>query len=358
MSDALASLADRVRAAGAQRTPLQIRAGGTKDFYGNTPHGEILDPRDWSGIESYEPSELVLTVRAGTPLALVEATLAAQDQVLAFEPPHFGPDATIGGCVAAGLAGPRRASAGLYGGGLRDFVLGARVLDGRARLLRFGGTVIKNVAGYDMARVLAGSMGTLGLIVDVSLKVLPRPRHETTLRYALDESAALDALNAWGRRPLPLSASAWEDGQLMLRLSGSSSAVLAAAAQLGGETVDVRQASDYWRDLREQRAKWFAASSPLWRLSVPSTAPPLQLAGEQLIEWGGGLRWLRTSLPAAAIRARSAELGGHATLFRGGDREQGVFTPLAPTLLAIHKRLKAQFDPVGIFNPGRLVAGL
>ena len=358
LSDVLAGFAARIAAAAGAQQALCIRAGGSKDFYGNTPRGEILDPRDWSGIESYEPSELVITVRAGTPLALVEATLAAQDQVLAFEPPHFGPDATIGGCVAAGLAGPRRASAGLYGGGLRDFVLGAQLLDGRARLLRFGGTVIKNVAGYDMARVLAGSMGTLGLIVDVSLKVLPRPRLEMTLRYALDESAALNALNYWGGRPLPLSASAWEGGQLMLRLSGSSSAVQSAAAQLGGEAVDARQASDFWRELREQRAAWFAASGPLWRLSIPSTAPPLQLAGEQLLEWGGGLRWLRTQLPAEAIRARAAELGGHATLFRGGDRKQGVFTPLPVAILAIHRRLKTQFDPAGIFNPDRLVAGL
>lgn len=358
MHDVLADLTERVRAAAGRRVALRIRGGGTKDFYGNTPRGEILDPRVWAGVESYEPSELVITARAGTSLALVEAALTAQGQMLAFEPPHFGPEATIGGCVAAGLAGPRRAAAGPYGGGLRDFLLGARLLDGHARLLHFGGTVIKNVAGYDVARVLAGSMGMLGLIVDVSLKVLPRPREEVSVRFALSEPAALDWLQVLGGRPLPISASAWESGVLVLRLSGSRAAVQEAVATLGGDAFAAVEAADFWRDLREQRAAWFAATGPLWRLCLPATAPPLQLAGEQLIEWGGALRWLRSPQDALTIRARARELAGHATLFRGGDRLEDVFTPLQPSVLAIHRRLKAEFDPAGIFNPGRLVAGL
>ena len=358
MHDILNTFAERVQAAAAARKPLCLRAGGTKDFYGNTPRGEILDPRVWSGIEDYEPSELVMTVRAGTPLAEVEATLAAQDQMLAFEPPHFGAGATLGGCVAAGLAGPRRASSGYTYGSLRDFVLGARLLDGHGRLLRFGGTVMKNVAGYDVSRVLAGSLGVLGLIVDVSIKVLPRPRAEATLQFECDEPTALDRLNDWGGEPLPLSASAWQDGCLRLRLSGSEAGVRSAALRLGGERLPEDAAQAYWRDLREQSLAFFVGSTPLWRIAVPSTAEAVALEGAMLVEWGGGQRWLRSALPAADIRARAQALGGHATLFRGGDRGQGVFTPLSPALHGIHRRLKAEFDPAGVFNPGRLILDL
>jgi len=354
MEDALTSLADRVRAATAERTPLQIRAGGTKDFYGNTPRGEVLDPRVLQGILAYEPEELVITALAGTSLTEVEATLQAHGQMLAFEPPHFGSSATIGGCVAAGLAGPRRASSGYTYGSVRDFLLGARLLDGRGQLLSFGGTVIKNVAGYDVARVLAGSLGILGVIVDVSLKVLPRPVCEATLRFEMDEVTALSKLNSWGGEPLPISASAWSGGTLTLRLSGAAAAVRSARPRLGGEEIGSTDADAFWREVREHTAQFFAGSEPLWRLSLPSTAEPHGLSAEQLIEWGGALRWLRASLPATEIRGRAQRLGGHATLFRGGDRAQGVFTPLTPALAAIHQRLKAQFDPHGIFNPGRM----
>jgi glycolate oxidase FAD binding subunit len=358
MQDALASLVDQVRSATADRTPLQIRAGGTKDFYGNTPRGDILDPRVLQGIVAYEPEELVITVLAGTSLAEVEATLQAHGQMLAFEPPHFGGSATIGGCVAAGLAGPRRAAFGYTYGSLRDFLLGARLLDGRGQVLSFGGTVIKNVAGYDVARVLAGSLGILGVIVDVSLKVLPRPVCETTLRFEMDEITALGRLNAWGGEPLPISASSWSGGTLTLRLSGAAAAVRSAALRLGGEVIQPAQADAFWPDIREHTAQFFAGSEPLWRLSVPSTAEPLEFGASQLIEWGGALRWLRASEPAREIRGRAQRLGGHGTLFRGGDRGQGAFTPLTPALATIHQRLKAQFDPQGIFNPGRMFEGL
>lgn len=358
MEAVLAEIGERVRDCTARGTALRIRAGGTKDFYGNLPRGELLDPRPWQGILAYEPSELVITARCGTPLGQIEAALAAEGQMLAFEPPHFGPDATLGGCIAAGLAGPRRAAAGYTGGGLRDFVLGARLLDGRGRLLNFGGTVIKNVAGYDVARVLAGSLGTLGLIVDVSLKVLPLPRAQLTLRFEYQETAALDVLNAWYGRPLPLSATAWHDGVLNVRLEGSVAGVEAAARALGGERVDPAIATACWQALREQRDPYFTGELPLWRLALPSSAAPVALPGQQLIEWGGSQRWLRTAQSAAVVRARAGELGGYATLFRGGDRSQGIFTPLAPAIAAIHARLKAEFDPASIFNPGRLVPDL
>jgi glycolate oxidase FAD binding subunit len=354
MHAAIAALSERIRAAAAERQMLRVRAGGSKDFYGNTPRGAVLDPRAINGIVSYEPSELAMAAYCGTPLAEIDAALQAQGQMLAFEPPHFGPGATIGGCIASGLAGPRRASTGYTHGGVRDFVLGAKLLDGRAQLLSFGGMVMKNVAGYDVARLLAGSLGILGVIVEVSFKVVPRPGREMTLRFTLTQSAALDQLNAWGGQPLPISASAWHADTLCLRLSGSQAAIDAAAARLGGEAIEPQAAAQFWLELREHRDAFFSGDAPLWRLSVPSCAAPLDLAEPQLIEWGGALRWLRTRRPAAEMRARAQALGGHATLFRGGDRAPGVFTPLAPALNAIHRRLRAQFDPHGIFDGGRL----
>lgn len=355
MDPAIASLADTLRAAAASGTALCIRGGGTKDFYGNEPRGERLGTGVLRGIVAYEPSELYVTARAGTPLAEVEEAVAAEGQMLPFEPPHFGDAATVGGCVAAGLAGPRRASYGTAFGSVRDFVLGARLLDGRGRLLAFGGTVMKNVAGYDVARALAGSLGILGVITEVTIKLLPRPVQEVTLRLGMDEARALETLNAWGGQPWPVSASAWHDGLLQLRLSGAPAAIAAAREAFGGEEVE---AAALWESLREQRHLFFAGDAPLWRISVPSTAPPLELGGAQLIEWGGALRWLRTARPAAEVRARAVELGGHATLFRGGERSAGVFTPPSPALLAIHRRLKAEFDPAGILNPGRLLPEL
>ncbi|HXC58069.1 MAG TPA: glycolate oxidase subunit GlcE [Steroidobacteraceae bacterium] len=349
---------DRVRSASSRREALRIRAGGTKDFYGNTPRGAVFDPRGWSGVESYEPSELVITARGGTPLALIQERLAAQRQMLAFEPPHFGAGATLGGCIAAGLSGPRRTAAGYTYGSLRDAVLGARLLDGQGRLLRFGGTVIKNVAGYDVSRLLAGSLGILGVIVDVSLKVLPMPAMERSLRFSMSEQAALENLQQWGGEPLPLSASCWLENTLWLRLSGAAPAVEVASRALGGEVIDDDVAAGFWHDVREQRHAWFDGKSPLWRVSLPCTAEPVAIDSPQLIEWGGALRWLRSEAPAAQIRALAHELGGHATLFRSGEQREHAFTPLSAPLLAIHQRLKQEFDPARIFNPGRLYAEL
>jgi glycolate oxidase FAD binding subunit len=354
MDPALAEFTERVRAARAARTALRIRAGGTKDFYGNEPRGEPLDPRAFRGIVAYDPSELVVTARCGTPLSELEAELAEHGQMLPFEPPHFGTSATVGGCIAAGLSGPRRATAGA----VRDFMLGATLLDGQAQVLHFGGTVMKNVAGYDVARLLAGSLGTLGLIVEASIKVLPVPAEEATLQLEMDEPAALARMNAWAGQPLPVSATCWHAGRLAVRLSGSGPALRAARERIGGEPVEPAAAGQLWRAIREQTAAFFEGPAPLWRLSVRSNAPPLRVAGTQLIEWGGALRWLRGSEPAATMRTAAAALGGHATLFRGGDRNAGAFAPLAPELADIHRRLKAQFDPDGVFNPGRMLKDL
>jgi glycolate oxidase FAD binding subunit len=358
MDRALTELCETVRAASAARTPLRIRAGGTKDFYGNAVQGGVLDPRAVAGIVDYEPTELVITARAGTSLAELEQTLESRGQMLAFEPPHFGAGATIGGCVAAGLAGPRRMSFGPTYGGVRDFVLGVRLVDGHGNLLSFGGTVMKNVAGYDVSRMLAGSMGILGVIVEVSLKVLPRPSANRTLRFEMSAEDAVDKINEWSGRPLPLSASTWHDGVLSLRLAGAAAAVTAAGNQLGGESVEPAQADDFWHSIREQTHPFFAGELPLWRVSVPSTTPALSLQCAQLIEWSGSLRWLRTEQDARQVRDCAQQAGGHATLFRGGDRSAGAFTALTPALSLIHRRLKAQFDPAGIFNPGRLYPDL
>lgn len=329
--------------------PLCISGAASKDFYGNAPRGEVLDTRGYRGIVAYEPTELYVTAKCGTPIAEIEAALAAQGQFLAFEPPRFSPDSTVGGAVAAGLSGPRRVSAGA----LRDFVLGVKLLDGTARELSFGGQVMKNVAGYDVSRVIAGSLGTLGLITEVSLKVLPQPVADATLRFEMAQAVALDKLNRWAGQPLPIVASAWESGVLTIRLAGARAAVEAAKQKVGaGGAAD----GAIWDALRDQTTDFFKAET-LWRLSVPSTAPELKLPGEQLIEWGGALRWLKSDAPAETIRAAAAAVSGSATLYRAPaelKEKVGAFASLPAPLMMLHRNLKAAFDPQGIFNPGRL----
>jgi glycolate oxidase FAD binding subunit len=340
---------DEFRARILERKPLRLRGGGSKDFYGGPLAGDVLDTRSHAGIVSYEPTELVVTARCGTPLAELESALAARRQFLACEPPRFG-NATVGGAVAAGLSGPRRAAVG----SLRDYVLGVRIMDGEGRVLRFGGEVMKNVAGFDVSRLMTGSLGTLGLILDVSLKVLPLPAGDARLRFEMPQDKALEAMNRWAGQPLPLVASCWQDGVLSIRLSGAQAAVAAACKKLGGESLAAAAADEFWNGLREQGAAFFAGDAPLWRLSVPSVAPPLELPGEQLLEWGGAQRWLRGDGDAAQLREAAARAGGHATLFHGGDKTGGVFAPLQPALMEVHRRLKHSFDPYGVFNPGRM----
>ncbi len=358
---ALQDLIDQVQAARAGAFSLDIQGGGSKVFYGGLPQGAPLDVKRLCGISSYEPSELVVTARAGTPLTELEAALAAQGQCLPFEPPRFGGFAsssgTVGGMVAAGLAGPARAAVG----GVRDYVLGASLLNGRAELLSFGGTVMKNVAGYDVSRALAGSMGVLGVICEVSLKVLPVAPATVTLRLEANQADAIQRLNQWGGQPLPLNASAWWDGMLVLRLSGATAAVQSAHKSLGGELIEASLAAGFWTGLRDQQDEFFLAAlkavdggASLWRLSVPATTAPLKLSGEQLLEWGGAQRWICTSAPAATLREAAAAVGGHAVLFRSQDKSAGAFAPLKPPLDQIQRELKRAFDPDGIFNRGRL----
>lgn len=341
----LEQLQDHIRSA---QSPLRIRAGGSKDFYGQSLEGEILDVSAHRGVVRYEPGELVLTAKCGTPLNEIEALLDAHGQMLAFEPPHFTDATTLGGTLACGLSGPRRP----YAGSARDFVLGVEIIDGNGQHLKFGGQVIKNVAGYDASRLMVGALGTLGILVQASLKVLPRSQSELTLQFEMEEDKAIEAMNQWAGQPLPLSASAWQSGVLSVRLSGANTSVMQAHARLGGEPH--LHGVEFWQHLRDHQAAFFADGTPLWRLSLPASAPPLNLPGKQLIQWGGAERWLKTDAPAAQIRARVAALGGHATLFAGGDPSAGVFHPLSAALMKYHLRLKQQFDPRGILNRGRM----
>ncbi len=349
----LDQLVAAIRSAHDSHTPLRIRGAGSKDFYGGMLAGEVLDVSGYQGIVAYEPTELFLTAKGGTPLAEIEAVLADKGQMLAFEPPRFA-GATVGGCVAAGLSGPRRQQAGA----VRDFVLGVKLIDGSGQMLDFGGQVMKNVAGYDVSRLLAGCMGTLGVLAEITLKVLPKPVAEQTLVFELDERTALARLNQWGGLPLPISASFWHAGRLWLRLSGARAAVAAACGKLGG--VVAVDAEKHWISVREQTHPAFSAAV-LWRLALPPTAPSPGLDDLRAIEWGGALRWYAGEAGERhdAVRGAAAKLGGHAVLYRAPESLrclEGAFAPLSPALLALHRRLKKSFDPRGILNPGRLYA--
>lgn len=382
MDSLICQITEQIVSASAERKPLRLRAGGSKDFYGQSLQGELLELNRLTGIISYEPSELVVTVRAGTPLAELEAALAGRGQCLPFEPPRFMrpgetvSSATCGGMVASGLAGPARASVG----SVRDYVLGVKLINGRGELLTFGGQVIKNVAGYDVSRLMVGAMGTLGVLTEISLKVLPLAAAEATLKCGgLTQQTALDLLNRCGAQPLPLNASCWlfdataspSQDYLFVRLRGAQAAVQAACPRLiadmqaaGGNAaqMDNVQASPDWDACRDQSLPFFTAPAPdagLWRLSVPQTAPALALPYAQLVEWHGGLRWLWAPLQAQAqLRQTATAVGGSATLFRMPAQSTSLaserFHPLSPTLAAIHQRLKTEFDPAGIFNPGRM----
>ena len=343
------SLLEQVNQALENTTPLRIQGSNSKAFLGRTTAGEILDTRSHRGIVSYDPTELVITARCGTPLSQLAQVLDAAQQMLPCEPPSFGDGATVGGMIACGLSGPRRP----WSGSVRDFVLGTRVITGQGKLLRFGGEVMKNVAGYDLSRLMAGSYGSLGLITEVSLKVLPKPRQCLSISLEMDAERALLRLAEWGQQPLPISAACHDGSRLHLRLEGGEGSVSAAHERLGGERLE----SCWWDDLNEQRLSFFDEDQPLWRLSLPHNTPLLSLPGRQLIDWGGAQRWLKSDAEAAYIRQVVDEVGGHATCFSHGLTDT-PFQPLPPALMRYHRNLKQQLDPRGIFNPGRLYAEL
>lgn len=343
------ALLEQVNQALQNATPLRIQGSNSKAFLGRIVAGEVLDTRTHRGIVSYDPTELVITARCGTPLSQLTEALEAAQQMLPCEPPSFGEGATVGGMIASGLSGPRRP----WSGSVRDFVLGTRVITGHGKHLRFGGEVMKNVAGYDLSRLMAGSFGALGVISEVSLKVLPKPRQCLSISLEMDSDRALLRLAEWGQQPLPISAACHDGQRLHLRLEGGEGSVAAAHDRLGGEPLD----SSYWTDLNEQRLSFFDEDQPLWRLSVPHNTPRLSLPGTQIIDWGGAQRWLKSDADAAFIRQVVEEVSGHVTCYSHGLIDS-PFHPLTASLMRYHRSLKQQLDPRGIFNPARLYAEL
>ena len=348
MSDISHELIERVRQASADGTKLKIIGGGSKDFMGRQSEGELLSLAEHSGIVSYEPIELVLTARAGTPLVDINAALAEHNQRLAFEPPLFDGQATLGGTLACHLSGPGRP----WNGSIRDHVLGVRLINGRAEALRFGGQVMKNVAGYDASRMQAGAMGTLGVISEVSLKVMPKPAATITLKQEMNATQAIEEMNRLAGQSKPLTAACWFDNHLYLRLAGACSAVESTVNQWQGEVLE--DGDTLWTQLREQQSEYFSGEAPLWRFSVNSNAGHLLPEESWQLDWGGSQRWLRGDFAAKELEALAENAGGQVSLYRGGDRLQDVFHTQPQALRQLHQRLKHAFDPNGIFNPGRL----
>ena len=358
MSDCTEQLQHSINDALQQNHSICIRGSGSKDFYGGEINGIALSTKNHKGIINYEPKELVITARSGTSLLEIETTLANEGQMLAFEPPYFAADATLGGTIACGFSGPRRP----YAGAARDFVLGTRIINGHAEVLRFGGEVMKNVAGYDVSRLMVGALGTLGLILDVSLKVLPLPEQEITMMLECTIDDAIRLMNEWAGSPLPLSAACYDGAHLYIRLSGTPTAVIAGSQRIGGEQIQDSQA--FWKSIRELEHGFFNRNETLWRFSMPSTTPYFDLPGKQLIDWGGAQRWYipdsnHDTEKRSALNQSIEALGGHATLFYTNDsHSEERFHPLTPALFALQRKLKHSFDPQGVFNPGRLYRDL
>ncbi len=347
MTDSRETIAAQVRDAAEHKTALQLQGGNTKAWYGRSIQATPLCLAGHSGIVEYEPSELYITARCGTPLSMIEQVISGENQMLPFEPPHFGAPATLGGAVAAGLAGPRRIS----GGGVRDCMLGAEIINGKGEYLRFGGRVMKNVAGYDASRLMCGSLGTLGVLMSVTLRLLPQPQREQTVVMAETPADAIHKMNAWAGTPMPITATFHDGENLHVRLTGSSSTIEKCQNEIGGDRIE--QSEHFWDRVREQTHEMFVPGVPLWRIRVPPSTRPLDLPEPCAMEWNGALRWYATQAEASTVRAIAREAGGQACQFRGPPIDQ-VFHPLPPALLKIHERLKHAFDPAGILNPGKM----
>ncbi|MDH5395266.1 MAG: glycolate oxidase subunit GlcE [Gammaproteobacteria bacterium] len=355
-------LQDRVREAISNKRMLKIVGGNSKHFYGNPDTAahktDLLETRIHQGIVSYEPSELVITARAGTPLKEIQQLLAENNQMLPFDPPHFSEHATLGGAIATGLSGSRRP----FTGSARDFVLGVKIITGKGEVMSFGGQVMKNVAGYDVSRLMVGALGTLGLLLEISIKVLPLPIKEITQCIAMSQQDALSMMHKLNQTSLPLSALAYENDKLYIRLSGAETAVNSSHKKVGGETLVHDE--KFWQQVNEQSHSFFNNEKPLWRLSVPYIAD-IKLDEEKFIDWAGALYWIHSDKPAGEIQKIAKEQGGSASLFKvsanqsnessiPGDR----FMPLATKIKQLHVNLKTRFDPYGIFNFGRLYSDL
>lgn len=350
--DDSAALIGQVTDAVGTKTPLRIVGGDSKAALGGRSFRDtqkILSTANHTGVIAYEPTELVVSVRAGTPLDVLCNTLNDAGQMLPFEPPQLV-NCTIGGTLACALSGPRRP----FSGSARDYVLGTRLINGQGHDLSFGGEVMKNVAGYDVSRLQVGAWGTLGVLLDVSMKVLPKPEMELTL---VQQSNAGDtqAFAAFLRKPLPLSGAMLIGEQRYFRLSGSEAAVSAAAATIGGEPVD--DGEQLWRSVNSQEHDFFSSSrtvgKTLWRVSVADHAPGLNLPGESLYEWAGAQRWLISDAPAAEVFQAASDAGGHAMRYTPGTDEEPTFQPLSGAMLKLQTRLRDSFDPLRLFNRGR-----
>ena len=348
MTDITHALIARVKQASHDGTALQIIGGCSKQFMGRESIGDPISLSEHRGIISYEPIELVLTARAGTPLHEIKDALAEQNQCLAFEPPTFNGQATLGGTLACHLSGPARP----WSGSIRDHVLGVRLINGRAEALRFGGQVMKNVAGYDVSRMQAGAMGTLGIITEVSLKIMPKPAATVTIKQEMDAATAIENMNRLSGQSKPLTGACWFDNHLYLRLAGARSAVDSTVNQWQGAALDDSDA--FWSTLREQQLDYFLDATSLWRFSVKSSATHMLPDEDWLIDWGGAQRWLRGDFATGKLEALAEAAGGQVSLYRGGDRSQEVFHTQPEALQKIHQRLKHAFDPNGVFNPNRL----
>ncbi len=359
------TLAEQVSAAYKNRSPLIILGGSSKAFYGRRTTGTKLSVTGYSGVINYEPSELVITARAGTPLKEIEELLAEHGQMLGFEPPSFSDSATLGGTVACGISGPRRP----YAGAVRDFVLGATIINGKGEILKFGGQVMKNVAGYDVSRLMTGALGTLGVLLEISLKVIPKPAFEETRILPYNHQQMSTLLSTLGRQPIPISATYLYNNLLYIRFSGAKAGVVSAAENIGGDVL--RQAELFWHQLKEQRLPYFNQDRTLWRVSLPPSAPripDLLVDTESITEWGGAQRWVYPK-DTDALQQWASDNGGHASCFRNrcgasnskansSDANGSTFSPLSPALLTLSKRIKNSFDPHNILNPGRLYKDL
>ncbi|MDE0412598.1 MAG: glycolate oxidase subunit GlcE [Gammaproteobacteria bacterium] len=348
MTDIRELIASRVKDACEKGCALKIHAGNTKDFYGRNIKGIPLSLSEHTGIVEYEPSELYITARSGTPLKEIEHVIEKEKQILPCEPPHFGAAATVGGMVAAGLSGPRRVSSGA----IRDCILGVEIINGKGEYLQFGGKVMKNVAGYDVSRLMCGALGTLGILMSVTLRLLPKPVSEQTLAFPLNTSEAIQKMNSWTRTPMPITGTFHDSKNLYIRLAGSRSTIEKCAEILGGDMVDRSHA--FWSDVKEQAIDFFMTDKPIWRIQVPPNTTPLKISGSSLLEWNGALRWYASETEASEIRRITEQAGGHACLFRRRSGTEDIFHPLSPHLLEIHRRLKRAFDPNGILNPGKI----
>ena len=352
MPDNTDSLQTQVQQAVDSKTSLVIQGGNSKVFYGNFIEGKTLSLQGHEGIINYDPAELVITARAGTPLKDIQQALADNKQMLAFEPPAFGDNATIGGTIACGFSGARRP----YTGAARDFMLGCKIINGNAEVLSFGGQVMKNVAGYDVSRLMTGALGTLGVLLEVSIKVLPVPEKETTLRKEYKADEALSIMNQLAAQAIPLSGAVYYDGHLYLRLSGTEAAVDKAKRTLGGETISDN--TSFWLSINNHQHRFYRNEKPLWRVSVAATAPLLGIEEDILLDWGGAQRWIYNETDAASLRSLVEQQDGHATCFRNAGNNNEVFHPLTNKLKQFHLNLKSAFDPYGVFNSKKMYSDI